>query len=381
MFKNVTLVLFVVVMTGCEVGFQTLEAGEYGVLFNRLPRFLGGGVMNRVLSPAEKEFIWPWQELIRVDTKMRVLTLGRRQGTEGKPSEDFLETRTKDGNEVSLSITVQYQVDPKPDAIRHIVERVGDTQQEIDNLVEVIARADIRTHMNTLSTEEYSRSEVRRAAVTRVRNSMQARLATEGINVTLLDYQGHLFERYRGEDQKPDDRYQEAINETQELQEKRRLAENKQETLREQLRGELQRVEGENNRLLAEAEGELRRAKIRGESYLIEKKNKAEQKKAEELAKVEALRAQIDALGQSGADKIVRLAIAQALARQKSQFILLEGSEQNGSAQGLDVRKTDTNELLKQLGLVGAMADSINDKPKEKDTNQVPGTVPGTADK
>jgi len=369
MFKNIALGLFAVVMTGCEIGFQTLEAGEYGVLFNRLPRFLGGGIMNRVLSPAEKEFIWPWQELIRVDTKMRVLTLGRKQGTNGTPSEDFLETRTKDGNEVSLSITVQYQVEPKSDSIRHIVERVGDTQQEIDNLVEVIARADIRTHMNTLSTEEYSRSEVRRAAVTRVRDSMQARLATEGINVTLLDYQGHLFERYRGEDQKPDDRYQEAINETQELQEKRRLAENKQETLREQLRGELQRVEGENNRLLAEAEGELRRAKIRGEAYLIEKKNKAEQKKAEELAKVEALRAQIEALGQSGADKIVRLAIAQALARQKSKFILLEGSEQNGTVQGLDVRKTDTNELLNQLGLIGAVANSINEQPKEKDSS------------
>lgn len=354
------------VLTGCDSGFQTLGAGEYGVVFNALPQVLGGGVQDRVLKPAEKEFIWPWQELIKVDTKVRVLSWGPKRGISGKVADDFLETRTKDGNEVSLSMTVQYSVASSPEAVRYVVERVGDTPEEIDNLVEVVARADIRTHMNTLSTEQYSRPEVRRAAVNRVRESMQARLAGEGISVTLVDYQGHLFERHRGDDKLADDRYQEEINNTQKLEEQKRLAENKRETLRENLRGELQKVEGENNKLIAEAEGEKRRAMIRGDAYLTQKRNEAEQRKAEELGKVESLRQKIEALGKEGADKVLRLAVAEELAQQKGSFMVLDSGSNTGGG-GIDLRKTDTNELIRQLGVLGALAEGVSEPQKKEE--------------
>ena len=73
MIKKLLLIPFIFAFSACDSGLQTMDAGEFGVVFSALPRWsvLGpytGGVRSAVIQPGETEWILPWEELIVVDT-------------------------------------------------------------------------------------------------------------------------------------------------------------------------------------------------------------------------------------------------------------------------------------------------------------------------
>src|SRR5690606_26876491 len=86
--------------------------------------------------------------------------------------EETVQTRTVDGNEVLLAITVQYHINPEK--VKHIIQYVAgekdDISEKIRTLVSSVARADIRTHMNVLSTREFFSQELRQNALDRLRD-------------------------------------------------------------------------------------------------------------------------------------------------------------------------------------------------------------------
>ena len=75
--KLICLAIALVFLSGCDAGLRTMKAGEYGVVFNKLPPMIGGGVSTRVIPPGESKIIFPvFQRLIPVDTKYQLLGWG-----------------------------------------------------------------------------------------------------------------------------------------------------------------------------------------------------------------------------------------------------------------------------------------------------------------
>ena len=374
-------------LTGCDSGFQKMESSEYGVVFTSLPRFLGGGVREKVLEPGEMEFFFPWDVLYRVDTSVKSISWGARgeesqdsdtlskehRNSETSPNttakespEDYVETRTLDGNEVGLAITVQYHLNPEK--VRDIVQTVGVEEAKIRELVRTVARADIRTRMNTLKTSGFFSPDKRQAAVEQVKTSIAARLEPEGIIIDDVIYNDHRFER-RLADGTFDRSYQEQIDRTQELDQRRQQEEKKIKAIVAQKDAELNAAQQNVNREIQEAEGFERQSQLRGDSYYKASVNKAEQILAVGNAEVEGLSKQIEALSGPGGEALLRLTLVQELLKRNPKFVLVNGA-QNGQT-GIDINRLDTNDLIREIGIAAAAEES--NKPKEtKDVKKSP---------
>lgn len=153
MLKRIIPFFFVLMLGGCNTGFEQLGTSEHAVIFSALPPFIGGGIKNKIAEPGEKVFVMPWDTLYRIETSIQSIGWGGKGYGNSSEVENYIETRALDGNEVGLAITVQYQVDPK--ALIHVIENVGSSDESIRNLVSLCARADIRTHMNVLRTRDF----------------------------------------------------------------------------------------------------------------------------------------------------------------------------------------------------------------------------------
>ncbi len=356
-------------LSACDTGYQTLEPGEYGVEFVKLPTFLGGGVKSTVLVPGPAVLVMPWEELYKIDTTVQTISWGEHKDMQsGKKFDDAVQTRTVDGNEVLLSLTVHYHIDPTK--VAHIIQYVsGDKtkmKQRIHELVSAVARADIRTHLNTLSTRDFFRQEKRQEGLDRTKVAMNARLNAEGIIIDAVNYKGHRFERVKKDS--IDDSYQQKIDQTQATnqeteQEKKRIA-----SVIEQKKIEFNEALAKVNRANEEARGRKDQATLRGNSYLKAKTLEADRIKAVGAENLEGLRKRTEALSGPGGEAILKMEIAEQLIKANPKFVVINDSS------GLSVQKLDTNDLLKQLGVIEA----LKDKPlvEEKNTKNTSDVLP-----
>lgn len=340
-----------ITLSACDNGFQRLEAGEYGVKFVKLPPFMGGGLRNKILEPGEMEFIFPWEDLYRLDTTVQTISWGARGKGSNPTLEDSVQTRTVDGNEVLLGITVQYRLNPEK--VDHIIQYVagekGHIESRIHDLVAAVARSDIRTHLNTLSTRDFFSQNERQRAIDTLRDAMNARLNPEGILIESVVYNDHRFERIKPDG--VDDSYQQKIDQTQATnqetaQEKKRVG-----VVVEQKKIEYNELLAKVNRIVEEAKGKKEQAVLRGDSYLKAKQLESEKIKNVGEQEIEGLKKRIEALSGPGGEAILKSEIADELSKSKSSFIVVNGGN---SGNGVAVQKTDTNDLIKQLGLIEA---------------------------
>ena len=356
------LVLALFVLTGCDSGFQTMEAGEYGVVFSAMPTWLGGGVRDRALEPGEMEFIFPWQKVYRLDTTLQSLGWGGVGEGSSLATTDYVETRTQDGNEVGLAMNVQYHVDPK--MVGYVVQHVGTTEERIRQIVAAVALADIRTHMNTLRTSGFFNERERQAAVDQVKKAMDERLRREGIIIDAVIYVDRRFERALP-DGTFDRSYQQRIDDTQATDQETQQERKKIATVIEQKKKEYNEELARVNRAVQEAEGEKKQAVLYADSFLEAKKNEAAQVTASGINQVEALRKRIEALAGPGGEAFLRLELVQHLMKGNPKFVLLNSG--NAAQGGLDLTKVDANELVRQLGIITA----VQEQPKPQG-EQVP---------
>ena len=313
--------------SACDGGLQTMDAGEYGVVFSALPRWsvLGpykGGVRPTVIQPGETEWILPWEELISVDTTLRTIGWGGEQEGNEKGVADYVETRSVDGNEVGLAIEIQYRVNPEK--VTYVVQKVGVTLDRVKQLVSAVARADIRTHMNVLTTSDFFKQESRQAAVENVKKAMAARLEPEGVDVVRVIFRDYKFERPGEEGQQPDRSYQQQIDDTQATIQQVEQESKKRAALIQQKGQQYEAQEGERKRILAEVRGYARQAKIRGDAYLTKKENLSAQIEAAGMNEVEGMKKRIEALSGPGGEALLRLEIAKALVSSAPRFLLAQ---------------------------------------------------------
>ncbi len=324
MIRRILLSFFVLTLSACQSGFQTMESSEHAIVFNALPRFVGGGIREKTLEPGEMEFIFPWQSLYRIDTSVQSISWGDVGRGDNKAVEDLVETRALDGNEVGLSIIVQYKINPK--MLEHVVTKIGPSNDHVRRLVAAIARADIRTHMNMLRTRDFFSPNERQAAVVRVEEALKSRLEPEGIIISSVIYNDHRFER-RLADGTFDRSYQEQIDKTQALNQETQQEKKKVAAVVERKKQEFNEEQARVNRVLEDVEGYKRQASLRGDAYFKAKENKAEQITAVGMAEVEGLKKQIAALSGPGGKALLRLTLVQALIANNPKFVLVNSAQ------------------------------------------------------
>ncbi len=356
-------------LTGCDIGVKTMDAGEYGVVYRALPRWrilgpLRGGVSEKSIPPGTWGMsLPPIQRIIKVDTTLQSIGWGDRGEGSDTTISDYVETRSVDGNEVGLAIEIQFRIDPEK--VAYVVQKVGATPERIRRLVSAVARADIRTHMNVLTTSDFFNQKEREAARELLKLAMKARLGPEGILVEQVIFRDYKFERAVGEGEKPDYSYHEQIDETQATIQQVEQEGKKRAALIQQKGQEFEAMEGERKRLFAWANGYARQAKIRGDAYLAQKQNNAAQREAAGMNEVEGMKQRIAALSGPGGEAILRLEIAKALAERSPKFILLNSAKNGGG--GIDFNKVDTNQLLRQAGFFAATAEGMKDSTPAKE--------------
>ena len=359
-------------VAGCDSGFQAMESTEHGVVFSALPPFLGGGVRNKILPPSAKEFILPWETLYRLDTGIQSVSWGAVGRGDQKEIEDFVQTRALDGNEVNLSMTVRFRI--IPEKLPYIIQYVGKDNERVAKIVATIAKADVRTHMNTLRTEDFFNRSKLQIAVERVREALNARLRPEGVEVESVLYDSHLFAR-RLADGTLDTSYQDQINATERKKQEtlQELARNA--TVEEEMKQKYAAAEGEFNQLKERADGELRQARERGDTKFAALAKDAERVFHVGMAEVEGMKKSIEAMSGPGGAALLRLEVVKALIASNPKFVVLNSQ---GNANGVDLNKLDTNDLIRQLGLFAATAEGLKPAVKGEGT-KLPITVgPGS---
>ena len=319
--------------------------------------------------PGETIIVWPWERVYRFDTSVQYVSWGARGSGTFEEHDDYVYTRAVDGNEVALAVTIQYHIDPEKGSLRNLVQHVGTSNERVRKLVEAVARADIRTYMNELQTKDFFNRDRRYQGIERVKSSMVERLEPMGIVIDSVILNEHRFERLLPS-AAIDRSYQEKIDETQKLGQDTERELLRIETEKARKRRELNDMQARVNREVAEAEGYIEQARFRGNGYFEAKQNEAKAFRARGEKEIEALVEPIGALRGKGGRALLKLELAKALIENDAGFVLMNESE---SGSGLGLRKVDTNELLRQIGVVEGLGTTPR-KPRAGAANKASGS-------
>lgn len=363
--KIILLLVSLIILTGCDLPIQQTSSTERGVIFNQLPRFLGGGLRDSVVQGGQMVVVLPWERIIRVETGVQDVVLGDGSRSDKDEWGTFVFTRALDGNEVALRLTVRFQVSDKPEDLTKLIQKFASVNDDIRKLVVAVSRYWVRTKMNELQTADFLEDSSRYRAVDAVKDGIQNALKAYGIEILAVALDRFEFARLQP-DGTVDTVYQEKLNEVQRLREGTERERLRIETVKSAGLEKFNTTQGEVNRQIAEAKGDLEQAKARGEGYLQTKKNEALAITAEGMAQVEGLVQKIQALSGPGGAAVVKLEVARALKDGGAQFIALGSSS---GERNMSVDKTDTNQLLDQLGLIDAMKEE-NKKREVRGENE-----------
>jgi hypothetical protein len=346
------IALFVVVLTGCDTGFQHMGPTEYGVRFRKLPPVMGGGVggASSVASPLETVVVFPWESIYRFDTSPQYLSWGRGMGDGGGAGQlvqaEDVHTRARDGNEAALKLTVRSRISPVPELLTKLVQEVATSNEDVRKLVISVVRSEIRTFMNRLRTAEFRDDKKRNDTVDAALEATRSKLSPWGIDVEAINLKQYRFVRLLKDDTE-DTSYQDRLRDIQEKEQDIEGERTRIETVRAKKHTEYSQAESTYNARISEAKGYKEQSTYQGDSYYAAKANEAKAIQAEGSAEIEGLRQQIAALSGKGGRAMLRLEVAKQLAKGEPRFVTVNP----GQAGGLELSKTDINQLLQQLGI------------------------------
>jgi uncharacterized protein YutD len=255
-------------------------------------------------------------------------------------------TRARDGNEAALKLTVRYRIAPAPQSLVKLVQEVGTSSEDVRRLVIAVVRSEIRTFMNKLRTAEYRDDKKRNDTVDDALSATRAKLSPWGIDVEGVNLKQYRFVRLL-KDGTEDTSYQDRLRDIQEKEQDIEGERTRIETVRAKKHAEYSQAESTYNARISEAKGYKEQSSYMGDSYYTAKSNEAKAIMAEGEAEIEGLRQQIAALAGKGGRAMVRLEVAKQLARGEPKFVTVNP----GQAGGLELSKTDVNQLIQQLGI------------------------------
>ena len=370
--KLLILTFLLLSLSACDMGLRQMGPTEYGAKFRVLPRFLGGGLSSKLISPGELSVVWPWERIYKVDTALKGIswgTAGENNADSNKKVLELVHTRSLDGNEVALAVTVRYQVHQNPESINKLLQYTATEDSTIEDVVAALARSDIRAFLNELKTSEYLDSEHRYKAVDNVKASLYKQLSPLGIDVQSVILNDFRFERLLPNGD-VDDSYQERLNEIQRLREQTEREKNRVDTVIAKKQYEYNEALAEVNRMVAEAEGYSKQSKISGDSYLASRQNEAKGVLAEGKSQAEGMMEQVKALSGPGGRALLKLDLVKQLTENHAGFVVVgQGNNSQGQNNGISVSKVDMNDILTQTGLLEGLS-SQKEASSQKNTKK-----------
>ena len=323
----VLMTLIVCLQAGC---MKTMDSTEVGVIYKSLPWGFGGfkGYVN-----SGEMFIYSplWTNIYTVDTKVKSISWSR---------DTSLNTRAMDGNEVWLSVTVQYHNDPSKVGI--VLANIGSEDENIETALTAFSRGNIRAYLGELFTEHFYDNKMRYEKSEIAKNALNRALNPYGILIDTVIIDAHRFQT----------EYQDKIDLTKTTEQQAQQMKNKIDTIRAKKKKEIQEMIAHVNKVVAKADGKTMQAKLRGDAYYDAKKAESKAILIEGKNEAEAIMKHIEALKRSGGASIIRLEIGKSLIDSKSKFFLIDkGDKSNGSGK-LDFSKIDYNKFLDQMGLM-----------------------------
>lgn len=267
------------------------------------------------------------------DTKTQTLEMKAAAGGQrGQRGED-LEFKTRDGNDISVDVTVLYHIDPQqaPTVLRTVASNM---EQVRDLLVRPLARSIPRDALNELSSEEFYDSDLRAEKENLALRNLQRALAVLGIlceRVVLGDYRFH-------------EKYQEAIDAKKVADQAVNKNRSAAETMIKEWERELETTKGVVGQLIASERGKARQVHLQADAYYEARQLEAEAILAEKTANAKGIQKLREAVAGSGGRTMVKLRIAQAL---KGKRIVLFPTADGA----LNLQRTDLNQFLATMGL------------------------------
>jgi regulator of protease activity HflC (stomatin/prohibitin superfamily) len=307
---------------------QSTGETEVGVLVCKIS--LGcqnKGVQEQLYPPGSTNFFAPFiRDFYRFDTKVQNLEMVADAKHGDRTVRDDLQLKTTDGNDISMDVTVVWQIDPR--RAPSLLTDVGTSTDEVkEKLVRPMARTHVRDVLNELDSESVYNSDKRFEKAEKARTVLTGALAPFGVVVSQVILHEHRF----------NPEYEHVIHD-------RKLSEQRAEQLKseaeaasqESLRN-LETARGKVASDIAAADGRLNQAKLGADAAYYAQQQNAEAILAERTAKAKAIAKRNEALRGSGGRAMVKLKVAEAI---DGKSIVLVPSGQAGAAfNRLDVNK------------------------------------------
>jgi len=307
---------------------QSTGETEVGVLVCKVSLGCQGkGVQEQLYPPGSTNFFAPFiRDFYRFDTKVQNLEMVADSRHGDREMRDDLQLKTTDGNDISMDVTVVWQIDPR--RAPSLLSDVGTSTDEVkEKLVRPMARTHVRDVMNELDSESVYNSDKRFEKAEKARGVLTAALAPFGVNISQVILHEHRF----------NPEYEHVIHD-------RKLAEQRAEQLKseaeaasqESLRN-LETARGKVAADIAAADGHLKQAQLGADAAFYAQQQNAEALLAERTANAKAIAKRNEALRGSGGRAMVKLKVAEAI---EGKAIVLVPSGQAGAAfNRLDVNK------------------------------------------
>jgi regulator of protease activity HflC (stomatin/prohibitin superfamily) len=307
---------------------QTTGETEVGVLVCKISfGCQKKGVQDELYPPGSTNFFAPFiRDFYRFDTKVQNLEMVADTKRGDRAGNDELELKTTDGADISMDVTVVWQVDPK--RTPSLLADVGTSTDEVkEKLVRPMARTHVRDVLNELDSESVYNSDKRFEKAEKAHAVLSAALAPFGVVVSQVILHEHRF----------NPEYEHVIHD-------RKLAEQRAEQLKseaeaatqESLRN-LETARGKVAADIAAAEGHLKQAQLAADADYYAQQRNSEAILAERTAKAKAIAKRNEALRGSGGRAMVKLKVAEAI---DGKAIVLVPNGQAGAAfNRLDINK------------------------------------------
>lgn len=261
--------------------------------------------------------------------EMRVDPTSRRAADPGQD----LEFKTRDGNDISVDVTVLYHVDPQQ--APNVLRQVAASMEEVKLLVvRPLARSIPRDALNELSSEEFYDSDLRAAKEERALEALAHALAPFGITcerVVLGNYRFHQ-------------KYQDAIDAKKVADQAVNKNRSAADAAVKEWERELEKTRGEVGQTIAAERGKTQQLRLEADAYYEARKLEADAVLAERTASAEGIQKLRAAMSGPGGRTLVKLRVAEALKKKRIvQFPTSDGA--------LNLQRTDVNDFLRTIGL------------------------------
>lgn len=308
-------------VSGCAC--HSTGANEVGVLTRKIAPFGKVGVQDETYASGGTYFFAPFTtDWNTFESKLQNLRLV-------KDSDDDVEFKTVDGNDISVDIIVAWRIDPAK--AHHLLMKVGESTGDVEvRLVRPGVRAYVRDALNKLKSEEFYEADRRFKAAEEGRVLLSEALSPEGIIVEQVILGEHRF----------NPEYEAVIKE-------KKLAEQNAEKLKsealaaaEASKRNLEAAKGQVAQQIAQVAGTLAQAKLTADSSLVQSQNESEAILIEARATAQAIQKRNEALAGAGGRTMVKLKIAQAMVGKR--IVVLP-------SKGANIQTLDINQLVGKL--------------------------------